>query len=161
MAPPLHGKASQNCVRDGRGGSSGALSNRYILCWVRVAPESQGAQERHALDGCPRSKLLYLALRNAVLRLGDPKDWMIAMQLHMCTTGRFRTLREVLEFYAEGVQSNRDLDPRLRNADGTPRRLGLDSAQVRALVAFLGALTDTAFLKAERFADPFPCHGKR
>lgn len=75
--------------------------------------------------------------------------------------GRFRTLQEVVEFYSEGVQPNPDLDPRLRNADGTPRRLMLDPVQVGALVAFLGTLTDTAFLKEERFSDPFPCRESR
>jgi cytochrome c peroxidase len=73
--------------------------------------------------------------------------------------GRFRTLPQVVRFYSERVRPSPGLDPRLRNADGTARRLGLDSAQVGVLVAFLEALTDTAFLHAVRFADPFPCHG--
>jgi len=74
--------------------------------------------------------------------------------------GRFRTLPEVVRFYSDGVRPSTGLDPRMRNPDGTPRRLGLDSAKVGALVAFLEALTDTTFLHARRFADPFPCHGK-
>jgi cytochrome c peroxidase len=72
--------------------------------------------------------------------------------------GRFRSLRDVVEFYSADVKQSHQLDPRLRNLDGTPRRLALDSTQVAALVAFLEALTDTAFLHEERFADPFPCH---
>ncbi len=72
--------------------------------------------------------------------------------------GRFRTLREVVEFYASGVQDSPDLDPRLRAADGSPRRLPLAPGQVDDLLAFLRSLTDSAFLHAARFADPFPCH---
>ncbi|MEP6591730.1 MAG: cytochrome c peroxidase [Gemmatimonadota bacterium] len=72
--------------------------------------------------------------------------------------GRFKTLREVVEFYSERVRPDPGIDPRLLRPDGTPRRLALDSIQVSALVAFLETLTDTAFLRAERFGDPFPCH---
>jgi cytochrome c peroxidase len=71
--------------------------------------------------------------------------------------GRFADLREVVEFYDHDVQDNPDLDPRMREVDGTPRRLGLTTTQVNALVAFMGALTDSSFLKADRFSDPFSC----
>lgn len=75
--------------------------------------------------------------------------------------GRFRTLRQVVEFYDHEVRDTPDLDPRLRDLDGAPRRLGLTSAEVDALVAFLEALTDPAFLAAEKFSDPFPCSADR
>jgi cytochrome c peroxidase len=94
-------------------------------------------------------------------RFKPPSLRNVAVRPPYMHDGRFRTLREVMEFYSSGVQPSRDLDPRLRNEDGTPRRLGLDPAQVGALVAFLEALTDTTFLEAERFADPFPCHEER
>ena len=51
---------------------------------------------------------------------------------------RFRTLREVVDFYDQGVMANVDLDIRMRNPDGTPRRLNLSSAQVDALIAYMG-----------------------
>jgi cytochrome c peroxidase len=71
--------------------------------------------------------------------------------------GRFATLREVVEFYDRDVQDAPDLDPRMRDRDGAPRRLGLTAQQVDALVAFLEALTDSTFLTAEKFSNPFPC----
>ena len=71
--------------------------------------------------------------------------------------GRFATLRKVVEFYSTGVQDNPDLDPRLRGEDGRPRRLDLSPAQVAAIVAFLESLTDSAFIRAERFSNPFAC----
>jgi cytochrome c peroxidase len=71
--------------------------------------------------------------------------------------GRFATLREVVEFYDSGIEDSPDLDPRLRASDGSPRRLHLTAAERDALVAFLNTLTDPAFLRAERFSDPFPC----
>ncbi len=71
--------------------------------------------------------------------------------------GRFATLRQVVEFYDHGVQTSPSLDPRLREADGSPRRLHLTTDQVDALVAFLEALADSAFLHAPKFSDPFAC----
>lgn len=71
--------------------------------------------------------------------------------------GRFTTLRQVVQFYSQGIQANPELDWRLRNADGTPRRMNLAPAEVDALVAFLNTLTDSTFLAAERFSNPFVC----
>jgi cytochrome c peroxidase len=71
--------------------------------------------------------------------------------------GRFQTLRQVVEFYDHEVQDTPDLDPRMRNPDGTVRRLGLTPEQIDALVAFMGTLTDSTFLGEERFSNPFPC----
>lgn len=71
--------------------------------------------------------------------------------------GRFQTLRQVVEFYDHEVQDTPDLDPRMRNPDGSVRRLDLTSAQVDALVAFMETLTDSTFLSAEKFSSPFPC----
>lgn len=69
--------------------------------------------------------------------------------------GRFTSLEQVVEFFDAGVQPNADLDPRLRAADGTPRRLGLSGIQKASLVAFLKTLTDSAFLRAPKFSNPF------
>jgi len=69
--------------------------------------------------------------------------------------GRFTTLEQVVQFYDAGVQANPGLDPRLRGPDGRPRRLGLTAADRAALVAFLGALTDSTFLTARKFSNPF------
>jgi cytochrome c peroxidase len=71
--------------------------------------------------------------------------------------GRFRTLRDVVHFYSTGVQESPDLDPRLRDSAGHPRRLNLTDAQVGQLVAFLETLTDTSFLHDPRFGNPFGC----
>lgn len=71
--------------------------------------------------------------------------------------GRFTTLRQVVEFYDHGVRNSPALDPRLRAADGTPRRLQLSPRQVGALVAFMESLTDSTLLQEERLSDPFPC----
>jgi cytochrome c peroxidase len=71
--------------------------------------------------------------------------------------GRFATLQEVVAFYDHEIRDTPDLDPRLRAPSGRPRRLGLDETEMDALVAFLEALTDSAFLRDERLSNPFPC----
>ncbi len=70
--------------------------------------------------------------------------------------GRFRTLQQVVAFYDSGVQANPNLDRRLQNTDGTPRRLNLTQPQRDALVAFLNTLTDSTYITAARFSNPFP-----
>src|SRR5215203_4081926 len=69
--------------------------------------------------------------------------------------GRFTTLEQVVEFFDSSVQPNVSLDSRLRAPDGSPRRLGLTAEQKAALVAFMTTLTDSAFITAPRFANPF------
>lgn len=68
--------------------------------------------------------------------------------------GRFPTLRDVVNFYNNGVQNNPDLDPLMRTPNG-PQRLNLTPTEVDALVAFLGTLTDTGIATDPKFADPF------
>lgn len=69
--------------------------------------------------------------------------------------GRFTTLEQVVDFFDAGVQASPNLDARLKAADGTPRRLGLTAAQKTSLVAFMNTLTDSTFLTAARFSNPF------
>jgi cytochrome c peroxidase len=79
----------------------------------------------------------------------------VAVRQRFMHDGRFTSLEQVIEFYNSGVQPNPNLDPRLRAPNGTPRRLGLTASQQAALVAFLKTLTDSAFLTAPRFSNPF------
>ena len=79
----------------------------------------------------------------------------VAVRPRFMHDGRFATLDEVVAFYDSGIQANPRLDPLLRAADGTPKRLGLTGAERDALVAFLGTLTDSSFLTAVRFSNPF------
>lgn len=72
--------------------------------------------------------------------------------------GRFDTLEAVIGFFAHGVQDTPATSRLLRGGDapdGPVRRPALSDADVKALVAFLKALTDDAFLDDPRFSDPF------
>jgi cytochrome c peroxidase len=79
----------------------------------------------------------------------------VAVRPRFMHDGRFTTLEQVIDFYDTGVQPSPGLDPRLKAPDGSPLRLRLTVAERASLVAFLGALTDSAFLEAPRFANPF------
>jgi len=79
----------------------------------------------------------------------------VAVRRRFMHDGRFASLEEVVAFYDSGVQPNPKLDVLLRAPDGSPRRLGLTDVERAALVAFLGALTDSSFLTSPRFANPF------
>jgi len=79
----------------------------------------------------------------------------VAVRPRFMHDGRFTTLAQVIDFYDSGVQPTPGLDARLKAPDGTPLRLRLTVAERAALVAFLGAFTDSTFLESPRFANPF------
>jgi cytochrome c peroxidase len=80
----------------------------------------------------------------------------IAVRAPFMHDGRFGTLREVVDFYDNGVQPHPNLDPRLQGPGGTPLRLNLTPVEKDALEAFLRTLTDDALLADPKFSDPFP-----
>lgn len=67
--------------------------------------------------------------------------------------GRFKTLAQVLDHYAEGVQDLPNLDPILQQANGK-RGIALSEGEKQVLIAFLKTLTDETFLKDQRFTQP-------
>lgn len=90
--------------------------------------------------------------------------------------GRFETLEEVIEHYANGVQNHEWLDFRLRffasgwsqtidspnilnnvqnSEEGDPLKLVLSDEEVADLVNFLETLTDTEMLNDPKYSSPF------
>lgn len=67
--------------------------------------------------------------------------------------GRFRTLQEVLNHYSDGVKNSGTLDEELVG-DG---RFGIDLTEDEKakIIAFIKTLTDTDFVKDDRFKNPF------
>jgi cytochrome c peroxidase len=59
--------------------------------------------------------------------------------------GSLKTLRDVVDFYSKGGQGHPNTDP-------TIRPLNLSEQEKEDLIAFLGSLTDEAFVKNPRFA---------
>jgi cytochrome c peroxidase len=96
---------------------------------------------------------------------GDPRDAgrfkapslrNVALTAPYMHDGRFATLAEVVDHYADGVEDNPNLDPRLRVPGTTAvRTLALSLDDRAALVAFMETLTDDALVNDVRFSDPF------
>jgi cytochrome c peroxidase len=63
--------------------------------------------------------------------------------------GRFDNMEEVLEFYSENIQSSNSLDSTL-----TRGGLHLTTQDQKHIITFLETLTDTNFLKANKFKKP-------
>uniref|UniRef100_UPI004047EE2F cytochrome-c peroxidase n=1 Tax=Roseivirga sp. TaxID=1964215 RepID=UPI004047EE2F len=79
----------------------------------------------------------------------------IALTAPYMHDGRFATLRDVIQFYNNGIQNSPTLDSRLRVQNGQVRRMNLNGQEIDALVAFLNTLTDEAFVRDEKFSNPF------
>ncbi|WP_353723081.1 cytochrome c peroxidase [Dyadobacter sp. 676] len=74
--------------------------------------------------------------------------------------GRFTTLEQVLDHYANDKPGSKDsiyvsptLDP-LLNVAGRKRGISLTSAEKQSIIAFLKTLNDDDFIKDKRFSDP-------
>lgn len=69
--------------------------------------------------------------------------------------GRFSTLEEVVRHYSSGLESNKNLDSRLQDENGSPIRFEIANHEVSAIVAFLGTLTDYEMITDEKLSNPF------
>lgn len=69
--------------------------------------------------------------------------------------GRFKTLTEVLDHYSHGIQDNKNVSPRLRNNDGSTKKLNISDEDKSALIAFLNSMTDYTVLTNPLFSNPF------
>tara|TARA_R110001599_G_scaffold353229_1_gene590912 strand:- start:2700 stop:3860 length:1161 start_codon:yes stop_codon:yes gene_type:complete len=69
--------------------------------------------------------------------------------------GRFTSLRQVIEFYNNGIQDHPNLDNRLAERNGRPIRMNLNNQEIDAIVAFLNTLTDQEFVTDVKFSSPF------
>lgn len=78
----------------------------------------------------------------------------VAVSQFFMHDGRFTTLRQVVDHYADGIQNGPALDNRLRQGN-QPMRLNLSEDDREALVDFMETLTDETLIADARFSDPF------
>lgn len=123
--------------------SSGCASCHVGVAQAGEALHNNGLDAAVTDTGAGRGRFKTPSLRNVAVRRRFMHD------------ARFTSLDEVVAFYDSGVQPSPALDALLRAPDGSPRRLGLSEVERAAVVAFLGALTDSTFLTSPRFANPF------
>jgi cytochrome c peroxidase len=68
--------------------------------------------------------------------------------------GRFKTLKEVINFYSDDVKDHPNLHPLLRKADGSTK-LNLTAVEKNNLLLFLHTLSDEDVKFDKRFSNPF------
>jgi cytochrome c peroxidase len=71
--------------------------------------------------------------------------------------GRFKTLKEVLDFYSEGVQQSYNIDSKMQFAHQGGVKLSKE--EKRKIIAYLHTLTDSVFLSNPEFSNPFEIPG--
>lgn len=70
--------------------------------------------------------------------------------------GRFTSLEEVVDHYSEGVQNHENLSQFLKdNSTQQAMKMNFSSTDKEDLVNYLKTLTDTEFVSAEKWSDPF------
>ena len=69
--------------------------------------------------------------------------------------GRFKNLDDVLEHYSNNIKANSHLDNRLQNTDGTPISLNISESDRKAIIAFLGSMTDYKTITNPNLSSPF------
>ena len=81
----------------------------------------------------------------------------IALTAPYMHDARFKTLEEVIDHYSDHVANSKELSPFLQNNSNTTggTQLDLTKQEKRDLIAFLHMLTDSTFIKDQRFSNPF------
>jgi len=69
--------------------------------------------------------------------------------------GRFETLEEVVDFYSEDIQAHPNLDAKLKNEDGSPKRMNFSDTDKADLVEFLNTLTGITHITDLTLSNPF------
>jgi cytochrome c peroxidase len=69
--------------------------------------------------------------------------------------GRFETLEEVIDHYKSNVADHPNLDFRLKDENGLPKRPQISDNEVQAIIAFLGTMTDHEMINDPKFSNPF------
>lgn len=80
----------------------------------------------------------------------------IALTAPYMHDGRFKTLKEVLDFYSEGVHPAANVDAKMAMAHSGGVHLTEDEKYF--IISFLSTLTDSVFIKEPAYSNPFTVH---
>lgn len=69
--------------------------------------------------------------------------------------GRFKTLRDVLDHYSEGIEDHPNLHAQLKDAAGNPKKLNFTEEEKNDLINFFHTLTDHNLISDKKWGDPF------
>lgn len=138
---------------DRRAGGAGCAQCHATEAFLMPTPRNNGTHVGEPGSDEGMGEVTGLAGDMGRFRAASLKN--VAVSAPYMHDGRFDTLAQVIDHYADGVRPHPNLDPALRDDDGRPARLDFDADDRAALVAFLETLTDEELLRDPRFADPF------
>lgn len=121
-----------------------------IRPFQEVFAACNGLEENYADQGL--GALTGIAADNGVFK--SPSLRNITLTAPYMHDGRFKTLREVVDFYSDGVKNHPNLHPAFRERGNDPN-LHLNAQQKEDLLAFLHTLTDISLSKDQKFTNPF------
>ncbi len=110
----------------------------------RVGPFFDNRFHNNGLDAHPEKGLAHVT--NEASDIGKFKTGSlrnIAITAPYMHDGRFKTLKEVLDFYSDHVNYSSTLDPNMNHEGG----IYLEEDEKEAIIAFLNTLTDEKYLK--------------
>ncbi len=122
---------------------SGELFTDYSFRNNGLVPLGNNDQGRFAVTGIDSDmyKFKVPSLRNVGLTAPYMHD------------GRYHSLVEVLDHYAESVHSSQTLDP-VFSQGGGKKGISLSATEKQSVIAFLNTLSDQQFIKEAKFSDP-------
>ena len=92
-----------------------------------------------------------------LLRRQDLQEWLglrnMVAELESAMTSARR--REVLEHYSHGIVNSPNLNELLKDKSGEPLRMNITEGDKKAIIAFLGSLTDYETNTDVKFSNPF------
>jgi cytochrome c peroxidase len=88
-------------------------------------------------------------------RFRTPDLHNVALTAPYMHDGRFTTLDQVLGHYSHDIVGSKNLDSRLRNANGTAKQLNISDFDKKAIIAFLQTLTCQEVTKDIKYSNPF------
>lgn len=69
--------------------------------------------------------------------------------------GRFKTLRDVVDHYSEGIDDHPNLHSQLKDAAGDPKKLNFTDEEKEDLINFFHTLTDHNLITDKKWSNPF------
>ena len=139
-------------------GGAGCSACHETEAFLLLRPRNNGTHAGSEADDGGLGEISGTSTDLGLFRAASLKN--IAVSAPYMHDGRFETLEQVIDHYADGVQPHANLDRELQGEGGKPFWLDFNEADRHALVAFLETLTDGNLLRDPKFSDPFARRGQ-
>lgn len=90
---------------------------------------------------------------DALFKIPDLRN--VALTAPYMHDGRFKTLRDVIDHYSEGIADHQNLHAQLKDTAGNPKRFNFTDQEKEDLINFFSTLTDPDLITDKKWSDPF------